>query len=251
MNDYEEDGGSEFKAVLLWTVFFLLLAAAGYAGWYVVSRLEAGAENIQSQVQQVKPRTDVNTFTLSQVSDSVPAEWQQVSTSVSSGTDLAVQKGEFAYRDGMPVVRVAVYNQGGFAISAAQISLSLLLDGSNEPFAQIQAVPVPLSGVLLPGDSVIADIPVDDPAWRDDAVRLAEHRRVLAQVVFVNDADRDNIDYPQTDAGVYLKQVENDWGAQFAEEGAPSESEAETAASAAEWDETVGVAEDAPAVLPQ
>ncbi|RRD91234.1 hypothetical protein [Conchiformibius steedae] len=248
MNDYDEDGGSEFKSVLLWTVFFLLLGAAGYGGWYVVSGLGQSAENIQSQVEQAKPRSDVNTFTLSQVSGAVPAEWQQVSESVSSGTDLAVQKGEFAYRDGRPVVRVAVYNQGGFAISAAQINLSLLLDGSNEPFAQVQAVPVPLSGVLLPGDSVIADIPVDDPAWRDEAVRLAGQRRVLAQVVFVNDADRDNIDYPQTDAGVYLKQVENDWGAQYAEESLPSESEAE--ASSAEFDETAGV-EDVPAVLPQ
>ncbi|UOP04855.2 hypothetical protein [Conchiformibius kuhniae] len=224
----ETDGNAGGRVGLWLVLLLLLLGAAAFAAWRLVDALGEGAANISSQVKQAKPMPDVNTETLSQVSGALPPPDWHVAENVSSGTDLAVQKGEFLYRDGRPVVRLALYNQGGFAISAAKISLSLLLDGEESPFARAEALDIPFDGrVLLPGESLIADLAVEDETWLDEAVRSAAQRRVLAQVVFVNDADRDNIDYPQTGAGVYLKQVGEDWGGAPAQQAWDAASEAE------------------------
>nr|UOP04855.1 hypothetical protein LVJ77_00255 [Conchiformibius kuhniae] len=225
----ETDGNAGGRVGLWLVLLLLLLGAAAFAAWRLVDALGEGAANISSQVKQAKPMPDVNTETLSQVSGALPRARLARCRKCQQWHGFGGAKRRISvsgrYR---PVVRLALYNQGGFAISAAKISLSLLLDGEESPFARAEALDIPFDGrVLLPGESLIADLAVEDETWLDEAVRSAAQRRVLAQVVFVNDADRDNIDYPQTGAGVYLKQVGEDWGGAPAQQAWDAASEAE------------------------
>lgn len=200
-------------STVLWGALVAFFVAVGYFSWQFVSNMKHGAESAQEKVQATDI-SNINSFTLSQASDDsiVTPDWQAHEV-ISSGSDLAVQQGEFSYRNGQPFVRLALYNQGGFSVTGAMINLALFLDGSDEAVAESVALPVPFNGAILTvGERMIVDIPVSGDAWTDEQVRLAQSRMVLAKVVSVSDGDRDNVDYPQTDAGVYLKQVVNDWG---------------------------------------
>lgn len=195
---------------VFWVVGIVSFGSMAYLGYQFIDEAGQSASGIQSNIPANKTQID-----FAKLNDHAPTIAQPLSTEskeiASTGDDLQIKAGEFAYQHGQPTVRLAVHNRSRFPITAVAINLSLVLNDEQEANAKAENIPYSFSTPLLPNADFIIQIPVADDAWRTEQVQNATQRRVWAQVVSVSDGDRDNIDYPQTSVGVFVKQTVNDW----------------------------------------
>lgn len=203
------------QAALLLTAV-AAFGVTGYLGYRFIRDVSSSAEHIRSQVEPpVSGQVAVNSETLSAGQGSSAAvafdPVQPPSAGISSGQDVVVGAGELVYQNGLPLVRMKLVNQGGFTASGLFVSFALYLDNANDAVAKVIGVPVPLATPLAAGAETVVSVPIDGADWRTPTVARAQKRRVLAQVVGVSDGDRDHVDYPQTGAGVFLSQTQNNW----------------------------------------
>ncbi len=205
---------SNFKIIVL-GIFLVVFALTAYFGYQFIVAAERSAADIP------QPSFNKNSeFDFSKLDNQIPlpthrqlpAERMASAYDLnSSGDDLQIKAGEFAYRNSQPVVRLALHNQGRFVVTAAAVNLSLFADDEKEPVASAVGIPIALSQPLLPDGDVVVSIPVLGDDWQGDGVRNASSRRILAQIISVSDGD--HTEYSQTSQGVYLKQTGNDWSA--------------------------------------
>lgn len=200
-----------WKAVWI-TGILAVVGAAGYGGWRIVKTLEDGAEKLAAPAKAVKPPPDINSFNLSQTVQKPPAQggtsplWQ-TPQSASSGEDVKIRAGEFNFAEGAQV-RLLLQNQGGFPVTAASVRLALYLDDADDPSAEVLDLALPLGGVLENGEEREITLPLprgDD--WQAAQLLTAAKRRLLVQILSVADGSNENTEYPQTGAGVLLKQT--------------------------------------------
>ena len=193
-----------------WLFVAALFGGLGYAGYRFIGKLGDSALDIRSQIEPPKPLGEIDL----RASDTAVGSGvlPDASEAVSSGQDLVIQSGEFAYRNGSPTVYVMLSNRGGFTASSAYISLSLYVSGHAKPVAQEIGIPAVFNTPLEHGGTLMVSVPVSGSGWTSDTVRDAKERRLLAQVVSVGDSGRGEIDYPQTSPAVALPQTGNDWG---------------------------------------
>lgn len=202
---------SNFKIVVL-MISLLLFGVMSYIGYQFITEVERSADDINHEPSFNKSKAlDFSHF---QNTIALP-ENRKVkmvsSDGMGTGEDLAIKAGEFAYQYSQPVIRIALYNHGNFAISAISVSLSLFLDSDKEAVANAVGIPIVLSQPLLPEEQAIVSVPVSGEMWQSDMVRRARLRRILVQIISVSNADNQNAEYSQTSQGVYLKQTANDW----------------------------------------
>lgn len=208
---------------LKWLIGILgasLFAIMAFVGVKFILQAERSASGIESQVPLNKANLNMDNLNLSPSTPIAPAASDTVGINpalqqvASTGKDVAIVKGEFAYRAGRADVEVVLQNQADFPVQAAHISLFLRLNGEKQNVAQETAVPIVLPEILAQGESVRVRVPVSHAAWSAENVAQAQSRQVLAQIVSVQPADDDenaNVDYPQTSAAALLKQTANDW----------------------------------------
>ena len=226
---------------LLWWAVAAVFAAGSYGGWQFIRQARESAAGSKPVIESPNP-VNIGANDWVQRADPSVRAGQSVfaqAQGASTGSDLLIRSGEFAYRDGEPQVRLLLQNQSGFSSNAAYISLWLHLDDAETAEAEAVGIPVHFEQTLESGGQLVVEIPIEGEAWRSETVRLAAKRRIWAQIISVSDADNNDIDYPQTSAVVQLKQVDNDSGEEVA-------AASDTAASAAEeLDGTAGLPETA------
>ena len=193
----------------IWMIGMALFGAFGYWGWKFIDAAGKSAEGLQagqgaSAASQMRSGGDG--FAPASASG---INYGSSAESVSSGQDVAIEAGEFSYRNGRPRVLLSLRNSGSFAVSSVYVSLTLYLDGKAD--AKAIGIPVKLSSLLAPGGETVVAVPLDDEKWYRDAVRQAASRRMTAQIVAVGDGSYQDIDYPQTGAAVSLSQTANEW----------------------------------------
>lgn len=195
-----------------------LFAIMAFVGVKFILQAENSASGIQTQVPSNKPNLNVNNLDLSPKSSHaiIASDTFSLNPALnqihSTGNDVAITNGEFAYRAGQPAVELVLKNQANFPIQAVHISLFLRLNGDKKNAAQEIAVPIALPQTLLQGESVRIQVPALQAAWSAEQVAQAQSRQVLAQVVSVSSAiDDESNDYPQTSEVASLKQTANDW----------------------------------------
>lgn len=204
---------NQFLVVCALVMFALL----GYRGWHFISAVEQGAVGIQNNIIPTKDKElDLSRLRVEDEANSrmLPHTASIAIASddaVSDGEDVQIKAGEFAYHQGRPQVRLALYNTGHFTVQSVAVTLALLLNQDKDAVAKEIAIPIVFEQPLLAGANAVVSVPIVSDTWGSEEVRAAQSRRVWAQVVAVSDADRDNVDYPQTGAGVYVKQTANDW----------------------------------------
>lgn len=195
----------------------ILFGGTGYLGYRFIQDVSRSADQIESQVKPpASGNVPLNNETLSAGQDGGAASamfnpQQTVSDGVSNGQDVVIGAGELVYRNGRPLVRAKLLNQGGFAVSSVFVSFALYLDENKEPAAKVIGMPVSLDVPLAVGGETVVNIPIGDELWRTPTVERAAKRRVLAQIIGVSDSERDNADYPQLSRGVFLSQTQNNW----------------------------------------
>lgn len=203
-----------FFKILIFSIFFLFFAVLAYFAYQFISEAERSAAGIEQPDFNKSNDLDFSKFdyTIPLPSNrTLPELREQGGDLNSSGNDVAIKAGEFAYVNGQPLVKIALQNRSHFTISAVSVSLSLLLDDVKEPAASEVGIPIALTQPLLPNEEVVISVPVSGGEWQGEMVRAAQSRRVLAQIIAVSDADQQNVEYPQTGKSVYLKQTGNDW----------------------------------------
>lgn len=195
----------------------ILFGGTGYLGYRFIQDVGRSAEQIESQVEPpVSGSVAINSETLSAGRDGTAASnpfnpQQSVPDGISNGQDVVIGAGELVYRNGRPLIRAKLLNQGGFTASGVFVSFALYLDKSEEPAAKVIGLAVPLETPLAAGAETVVNIPIGDELWRTPTIERAGKRRVLAQIVGVSDGDRGNVDYPQLSRGVFLSQTQNNW----------------------------------------
>lgn len=194
----------------------ILFGGTAYLGYRFIQDVSRSAAQIDSNVAPANASgIPVNDATLTGSPDSgfsgSLSQLQAAPEGISSGQDVVVQAGEFAYQHGMPHIQLALNNQGQFTVGGVFVRLSLYLDGNQEPIGEPVIIQAALNAPLASGQSTHTSLSVNDEAWRSRSVAEAKSRRVVAQIVGVNDQDNGGVDYPQTSAGVLLRQTANDW----------------------------------------
>lgn len=199
-------------------MYLLVLGVFGivaYFGYQFISEAERSASGIQHPTFNKNNNLDFSKFdqTIPLPSNRTLPQAREHGGDIinSSGEDLQIKAGEFAYRQSQPTVSMALHNRSHFTITAAAVSLSLFLNDEKEPIASAIGIPITLREPLLPQSDVVVSVPVVGEDWQQDAVRMAQSRRVLAQIISVNDGDNQNVEYQQNGQSVYLKQIGNDW----------------------------------------
>ena len=175
----------------IWMIGMALFGAFGYWGWKFIDAAGKSAEGLQagqgaSAASQMRSSDSFAPASASGINYGSSAE------SVSSGQDVAIEAGEFSYRNGRPRVLLSLRNSGSFAVSSVYVSLTLYLDGKAD--AKAVGIPVKLSSLLAPGGETVIAVPLDDEKWYRDAVRQAASRRMTAQIVAVGDGSYQDID---------------------------------------------------------
>ncbi|AUX60793.1 hypothetical protein [Simonsiella muelleri] len=228
--DFNPD--SNFKIIVL-GIALVLFGATAYLGYRFIVEAERSASGINQEPSFNKGKD----LDFSHFQDSIPLPSNhQIRMAInhdgtSMGDDLEIKAGEFAYQYSQPVIRIALHNRGGFAISSAAVSLSLFLDDAKEAVANAVGVPILFNKPLLPEEDTVVSVPVSGDLWQNENVRRASSRRVLVQIISVSNGDNENAEYTQTSQGVYLTQTGNDW--RVAADTTPSNRVASTVSSSA------------------
>lgn len=233
----------------------ILFGGTGYLGYRFIQDVSRSADNIQANVTPVQSSDlPVNNQTLSMQNQMASAvdlsQLQPAQDGVSSGQDVAVKAGDFAYQHGVPQVRLALVNQGGFTVGGVFVRLNLYLDGSEQAVGEPVIVQTTLPTPLAVGQETQTQWQIDEPAWRSAAVAEAKSRRVVAQIVGVNDKDSGGMDYPQISKGVLLRQTKNDWSKPFNPNDAVGVMLNETASQVAEGSPNIEVFAEQPPMPP-
>ncbi|XXQ67441.1 hypothetical protein ACKLNO_07350 [Neisseriaceae bacterium B1] len=234
----------------------ILFGGTGYLGYRFIQDVSRSAEQIDSNVSPTNASgIPINDATLTGSPDSgfsgSLSQLQPAPEGVSSGQDVVVQAGEFGYQHGTPQIQLALNNQGKFNVSGVFVQLNLYLDGSKEPIGEPVIVQAALNEPLPIGQSTRTSLTVSNEAWRSSAVATAKSRRVVAQIVGVTDQDNGGMDYPQTSAGVLLRQTANDWSKPFDPNEAIGVTLNETASQVAQGSANIEVVAEQPPMSPQ
>lgn len=229
----------------------ILFGGVGFLGYRFIQDVSRSASAIESQVDVPNSGgTPINNDTLRGTQNNAVSgsllSMQTPDDGVSSGQDLVIKAGEFAYTHGEPQVRLALVNQGGFNIGGAFLSVNLYLDGSETAVDEPVIVPLNFAHALAMGQETTISESISLASWRAAAVKDAKMRRVVAQIVGVKDKDRNNADYPQTSASVLLRQTANDWSKPQNPNDAVGVSLRETASQAMEPSENIQVVAEQP-----
>lgn len=199
--------GKKTAARGVWAlVAVALFAAVGFVGYQFIQAVSSSADGIVSNVspQEALPEIVLGAsggFVAGNNPLLPPADGAS-----SSGEDLVVHAGDFSIAAQETLVRLDVYNQGGFQAGGAYVNMSLIDAASGAVAAQVVGVPVPWQGVLPAGAKRVVYLSVHDAAWQAAVQDRAKAWRVQVQIVGVHDADHDNIDYPQMSRAVVLGQ---------------------------------------------
>lgn len=204
---------------LLVVCVLTVFAATAVVGINFIMSVERSASDINTQVPSNKPHLPMNDLSLSPSSSAVGSGADNMNFAVnpalnaatSEGNDVAIVRGEFAYRAGAPDVQIVLKNQGRFPIKAIHVNAILRLNGKPDNVAQDVAIPIVLPQILYADETVRVDVPVAHDAWVSETVAQAQSRQVLVQVVSVSGGEEEDMDYPQIGDAVLLKQIVNDW----------------------------------------
>lgn len=202
-------------AVMVTTV--ILFGGTAYLGHRFIHDVSTSAEQIKGQEI---PHKDVliNNDTLSAAMINTVASdlthFQAAPDGVSSGRDVLIKAGEFWYEHGVPQVKLALFNQGQFTAGGVFLRLSLYIDG-NQLIGEPVMMQAEFNQALSVGQNTQTSLVINNQAWQTRMVAEAKNRRLVAQIIAVNDKDNGGADYPQTSAGVLLRQTANDWSKPF------------------------------------
>lgn len=215
------------ERIYRYTVAIVALLAFGgmaYKGYNFIQALQEGVSDIRSNV--ISASTPIGVPDFSVATSSFPVSEPNIGNAdaASTGEDILIQQGDFAYIGGKPFVHVQLVNEGKFIASSVVLSLVLQLDDQNSS-DMATLVNAPLENGLAVGEKYTLNLPINDEKWQSPKIAQAQSRKVLAQVVSVGDMNGMGVDYPQISAPVRLQQSQNDWVIPVASEPEISSSE--------------------------
>lgn len=208
-------GKSFFKKTMV-VVILAVFAFMGYLGYRFIQQASESASGMSNQLAKPVNPVNINNDNLYRFDNKVIALNQQTTLwkneqGFSTGEDIHIERGEFDYRT-EPKIRLSLLNQSNFTATSMYISIKLFINGETQtPAAEVLGLPVTFSAPLAASEKSIETVLLPkDGAWNNPAIQHARQRRLLVQIVSVNDGDHDDVDYPQTSSGVWLRQVGGD-----------------------------------------
>lgn len=209
---------------MLIVIVLMLFIFMGYMAYKFIQQASESAAGMTNQLSKPNHSIDINNDNLYHSDNKVIAFNQQTTLwkneqGFSTGEDIRIERGEFDYST-EPKIRLSLLNQSNFTATSMYISIKLFINGETQtPIAEVLGLPVTFSAPLASSEKSIETILLPkDKAWNNQEIQNAQQRRIFVQIVSVNDGDHDDVDYPQTSGGVWLRQVIENKGQHAASE---------------------------------